>query len=86
MIFSSRGVFKLHTRDWKLRPNSLSLSVTLAQEGQIDHQNMSSACSALNVFHSICVSAPQATQGRKNGFLSQLPEKCHLEEVASVGD
>jgi len=28
----------------------------------------------------------EATQGQMNGFLSQLPYKCHLEEVASVGD
>ena len=27
----------------------------------------------------------EATQGQINGFLSQLPYKCHLPEVASVG-
>jgi len=30
--------------------------------------------------------ALEATQGQMDGFLSQLPYKCHLEEVASVGD
>ena len=28
----------------------------------------------------------EATQGQMGGFFSQLPYKCHLEEVASVGD
>ena len=28
----------------------------------------------------------EATQGQMDGFFSQLPYKCHLEEVASVGD
>ena len=28
----------------------------------------------------------EATQGQMDGFLSQLPYKCHLEEVVSVGD
>ena len=27
----------------------------------------------------------EATQGQMDGFFSQLPYKCHLEEVASVG-
>ena len=31
-------------------------------------------------------SALEATQGQMDGFFSQLPYKCHLEEVASVGD
>jgi len=31
-------------------------------------------------------SALEATQGQIDGFFSQLPYKCHLEEVASVGD
>jgi len=30
--------------------------------------------------------ALEATQGHMHGFFSQLPYKCHLEEVASVGD
>ena len=30
--------------------------------------------------------ALEATQGQMNGVSSQLPYKCHLEEVASVGD
>jgi hypothetical protein len=30
--------------------------------------------------------ALEATQGQIDGCLSQLPYKCHLEEVASVGD
>ena len=30
--------------------------------------------------------ALEATQGQIQGFVSQLPYKCHLEEVASVGD
>ena len=30
--------------------------------------------------------ALEATQGQMDGFFSQLPYKCHLEEVASVGD
>ena len=30
--------------------------------------------------------ALEATQGQIDGFFSQLPNKCHLEEVASVGD
>ena len=35
-----------------------------------------------------CVLHPalEATQGQMNGCLRQLPYKCHLEEVASVGD
>ena len=28
----------------------------------------------------------EATQGQMDGVFSQLPYKCHLEEVASVGD
>ena len=31
-------------------------------------------------------SALDATQGKMDGFFSQLPYKCHLAEVASVGD
>ena len=31
-------------------------------------------------------SALEATQGQMDGFFSQLPYKCHLEKVASVGD
>ena len=31
-------------------------------------------------------SALEATQGQMNGFLSQIPYKCRLEEVASMGD
>ena len=30
--------------------------------------------------------ALKATQGQMDGFFGQLPFKCHLEEVASVGD
>ena len=30
--------------------------------------------------------ALEATQGQMDGFFSQLPYKCHLEEVASGGD
>jgi len=30
--------------------------------------------------------ALEATQGHMDGFFSQLPYKCHLKEVASVGD
>ena len=30
--------------------------------------------------------ALETTQGQMDGFLSQLPYKRHLEEVASVGD
>ena len=30
--------------------------------------------------------ALEATQGQIDSFFSQLPYKCHLEEVASVGD
>ena len=30
--------------------------------------------------------ALEATQGQMVGLLSQLPYKCHLEEVVSVGD
>ena len=35
-----------------------------------------------------CVAYPalEATQGQMDGFISQIPYKCHLEEVASVGD
>ena len=32
------------------------------------------------------VAALEATQGQMDGLFSQLPYKCHLEEVASVGD
>ena len=32
------------------------------------------------------LTALEATQGQMDGFFSQLPYKCHLEEVASVGD
>ena len=28
----------------------------------------------------------EATQGQNDSFFSQLPYKCYLEEVASVGD
>ena len=33
-----------------------------------------------------CHSRPGGNQGQIDGFLSQLPYKCRLEEVASVGD
>ena len=32
------------------------------------------------------VHALEATQGQVDGFFSQPPYKCHLEEVTSVGD
>ena len=32
------------------------------------------------------VPALEATQGQMDGFFSQLPYKCYLEEVASVGN
>ena len=32
------------------------------------------------------MTALEATQGQMDGFLSQLPYKFHLEEVASVED
>ena len=32
------------------------------------------------------VTALEATQGQMDGFVGQLPYKCHLEEVASVRD
>ena len=32
------------------------------------------------------VSTLEATQGQIDGFFSQLPYKCYLEEFASVGD
>ena len=31
-------------------------------------------------------SAPEATQGQMDVFFGKLSHKCHLEEVASVGD
>ena len=34
----------------------------------------------------ISYTALEATQGQMDGFCSQLPYKCHLEEVASVED
>ena len=30
--------------------------------------------------------ALKTTQGQMDGFFSKLPYKCHLEEVAAVGD
>ena len=33
-----------------------------------------------------CLPALEATQGQMDGFCSQLPYTCYLEEVASVGD
>ena len=30
--------------------------------------------------------ALEATQGQMHGLFSQLPYKCHLEEMTSVGD
>ena len=37
--------------------------------------------------HLLCrQAAPEATQGKMHSFSSQLPYKCHLEDVASVGD
>ena len=32
------------------------------------------------------LSALEATQGQRDGFFSQHPYKCHLEEVVSVED
>ena len=34
----------------------------------------------------VCNTALEATQGQMDGFFTQLPYKCRLEEVASVGD
>ena len=36
--------------------------------------------------NNICIPALEATQGQIDGFSSQLPYKCYLEAVASVGD
>ena len=36
--------------------------------------------------HSSCPSVMQVTQWQMDGFFGQFPYKCHLEEVASVGD
>ena len=33
-----------------------------------------------------CYSTLEVTQGQNDSFVSQLPYKCYLEEVASVGD
>ena len=33
-----------------------------------------------------CRAALEATQGQMDGFFSQLPYTCYIEEVASVGD
>ena len=33
-----------------------------------------------------CPSSLETTQGQMDGFFGQLPYKCYLEEVASVGD
>ena len=35
--------------------------------------------------HANCSAALEATQGQNDSFFSELPYKCHLEEVASVG-
>ena len=32
------------------------------------------------------VTTLEATQGQSDGFFGQLPYKCHLEEVAFLGD
>ena len=37
-------------------------------------------------FLCLSLSALEATQGQNHSFFSQLPYKCYLEEVASVGD
>ena len=34
----------------------------------------------------IVAAALEATQGQMDGFFRQLPYKCHLQKVASVGD
>ena len=34
----------------------------------------------------VTLPALKATQGQMDGFFNQLPYKCHLEKVASVGD
>ena len=39
-----------------------------------------------NSFHYLKVSALEATQGQIDGFFSRITCKCHLKEVASVGD
>ena len=39
-----------------------------------------------NTSRAALAAALEVTQGQMDGFLSQLPFKCHLEEVASVGD
>ena len=36
--------------------------------------------------HSISLPTLEATQGQIDSFFGQLPYKCYLEEVASVGD
>jgi len=33
-----------------------------------------------------CIATLETTQGQIDGFFSQLPFKCYLPEVASVGD
>ena len=63
-----------------LEPHSLALDISswtlLVQELE---------GTAAQVWSEI-LAALVATQGQISGFVSQLPYRCHLKEVASVGD
>ena len=41
---------------------------------------------AAHLVGSLEFTALEATQGQMDGFFSQLPYKCNLEKVASMGD
>ena len=52
----------------------------LVEELEVDSTNSTRA--SANPRQSLTL---EATQGQIDGFISQLPYKCYLEEVASVG-
>ena len=68
-------------------------NIPLESDGQNLEANDPLGCLAhlglglLRALHLLCrQAAPEATQGKMHSFFSQLPYKCHLEDVASVGD
>ena len=62
-----------------LEQSTCTLGTALARQCQMRR----GAISSINIFS---LAALEATQGQMDGVVSQLPYKCHLEEVASVGD
>jgi len=78
-VFGGRGTARVEDAHGTPTQSHVSPNI-LVYEDQIGSKTLEFDVLGLNR------SALEATQGQMDGFFSQLPYKCHLEEVASVGD